>query len=229
MIGNIKQAVAYTGYLLAARPDRVAVLGLYISRQCFVLILVDPAGVYRTDKIRWKKPPENNPLPRVLAYIDNPPPLMVDPTIQREKDGTFQIKLGKETHGGCTQTWSPALGRWTMIFKTRKPDHVIKTQYLRYDAGMTEANITEADITEAKLLTKIHSPKWMPGVVRMRRHGWVKRDDKDYVECPSENGRRRKVYLELEDEGDPFMGIETPKEALIAIWDLLEGGTFLHL
>ena len=156
---------------------------------------------------------------RVLAYIDDPPPLMVDPTIQRENNGTFQIKIGKETHRGCTQAWSPALGRWTMIFKTRKSDHVIKTQYLRSDA----------DMTEAKLLTTIHSSGWMPGVVRMHQHGWVKRDDKHYVECPSEDGRRRRVYLELEDGGDPFMGIKTPKEALIAIWDLLEGGTFPHL
>ena len=149
---------------------------------------------------------------------------MVDPTIQRENDGTFQMKIGGNIHEGCTQAWSPALGRWTMIFKTRKPDHVIKTQYLRYNAGMTEA-----DITEANLLTAIHSSERMPGVVRVGQYGWVERGDGHYVECPSEDGRRRKAYLEMLDEGDPFMGIKMPKEALIAIWDLLEGGTFLHL
>ena len=67
VLDNIRQAVAYTGYLLAARPDRVAVLGLYISLQGFALILVDPTGVYHTDQISWGEPLEKNPLPRVLT------------------------------------------------------------------------------------------------------------------------------------------------------------------
>ena len=144
---------------------------------------------------------------------------MVDPTIQRENDGTFHITVGNSVHKGCQQEWSPALGRWTTVFKTPAPGPVIKTQYLHSDV----------EITEGKVLEMIHSSGKIPGVVRVGWYGSVKRDNGLDVECPSKDGRHRKVCLELMDEGDPFMGIETPYEALIVIWDLLEGGTFLHL
>jgi len=43
------------------------------------------------------------------------------------------------------------------------------------------------------------------------------------------NSRRQKVRLELKDKGGPFMMIETPYDALVAIWDLLEGDAFTSI
>ena len=44
--------------------------------------------------------------------------------------------------------------------------------------------------------------------------------------CGLMNNRRKKVPSELKDKDEPFMMIETPYDALVAIWDLLEGDAF---
>lgn len=49
--------MAYTGYLLTARPGRVAVLGLYIGPDYFATVLVEPTRVCRTNYITWGEPP----------------------------------------------------------------------------------------------------------------------------------------------------------------------------
>jgi len=49
------------------------------------------------------------------------------------------------------------------------------------------------------------------------------------VECGPMNNRRQKVRLELKDKGEPFMMVETPYDALVAIWDLLEGDAFTSI
>jgi hypothetical protein len=214
---NIKQAVAYTGYLLAARPDRVAILGLHIGLEGFAVILVNPTRVYRTDQIPWNKPQTNTLLLRALYYLGDPPSSMTDPTIHRDDDGTFQITVGKNVHNRCQQLSYPALGRWTTVFKA--PGCVLKLQYLR-----------SADkISEGEILKNIHADGVVPGVVRIGWYDWVKHSDGANVGFPTENGRWQRVCLKLRDTGDPFMGIDTPYDALIVIWDLLEGGTLLHL
>jgi len=178
---------------------------------------VDAACVYRTDQIAWNEPLAKVLLPRVLSYVDEPPSLMVDPTIRRENGGTFQITVGGNVHKGCIQGWAPAPGRWTTILKAS--GSVFKLRYL----------LSDAEHTEAEILKMIHSPGEIPGVVRMGWYGLVKREDGRNVVCPSKDGQRRKVCLELKDEGELFMRISTPYEALVAVWDLLEGSTFLHL
>ena len=220
---NIQQAVAYTGYLLAARPDRVAILGLYISQDGFAATLVDPAHVYCTKIITWTHTLAKELLFRVLHYISCPPPSMIDPTTRRDDDGTFQVTVNGSVHKSYRQFWYPTLGRWTTILKEKDPgtghSSVLKFQYIR----------TVNDIPEGRILERIHEADEIPGVVRVEWHGWVQRTEEDIVACGTENGRRQKACLKLKDEGDLFMGISNPRDALIVIWDLLEGDTFLHL
>ena len=220
---NIEQAVAYTGCLLAARPDRVAILGLYISQDGFAPTLVDPAHVYCTQPIMWTHKLAKGLFLRVLRYIDCPPPSMIDPTIRRDEDGTFQITVNRSVHKNYRQFWYPTLGRWTTILKGKDPgtgsSSVFKFQYLR----------TLGDIPEGRILERIHETDEIPGVVRVEWHGWVRRTEEDIVACGTENVRRQKACLKLKDEGDLFMGSSNPRDALIVIWDLLEGDTFLHL
>jgi hypothetical protein len=81
---NTKRAVAYTGYLLVAHPDRVAMLGLYISQDGYTIVLADPTGTYCTVPL----PLDNNSLlRRALHHINEPPELMIGPTIKRENGG----------------------------------------------------------------------------------------------------------------------------------------------
>jgi hypothetical protein len=231
---HINQVIAYTGYLLAARPDRVVALGLYIKPDGFVAVLADPTRVYRTETIQREDPLAKQLLFRVLYYIDRPPSLMIDPTIQRDVDCTFQITLDGNVHNRYQQCCSPILGRWTTIFKKEQsgtdpspgPGPIFKYQYLRAP-DITPDN--DPDIPEGKILKHIHQPEEIPGVVRMESYGWVKRAGGDVVACSTGNRRRQRAWVKLVDEGGPFMGINKPRDALIASWDLLEGDTFLYL
>jgi hypothetical protein len=164
---NTMQAVAYTGYLLASRPDRVAALGLSIEPNGFVVILVDPTWVLRTELIKWTSVLAKGLLFRVLSYIGSPPSSMVDPTIRRENDGTFQTTANGSVHKNYRQFWAPTLGRWTTILKAKDPrtgtGSVFKYQYLR--AG--------SEISEGRIHERIHDPEEIPGVVRAEWYGWV--------------------------------------------------------
>ena len=215
---NIQQVVGYTGYLLFARPDRVAMLGLYISTTEYAIILMDPTGTYRTEPLVI----DNNIslLRRALHYINKPPQSMIDPTIIREAGNTFEITIEGKPYKGCKQRWAPTLRRRTTVFTTGDETvRVIKEQYLR-PSGTSQ-------VTEGEILRKIHSRGQIPGVVRVGWSGLVKREDGSCVKCG--NGGRQKVRLELKDEGDLFMTIKTPYDALVVIWDVLEGATFTSI
>ena len=207
---NIEQALAYTGYLLAARPDRVAMLGLYLGPTGFVVLLSNPSGAFRTALIPWDQQSINPLLAKVVNFIEHPPKSMVDATTVWKDNNTFDITIGTRVYRGCKLAWSPARGRWTSVFKTG--GEVIKSQY---------RNCTSEP--EAVVLEHIHTPYAFPGVVRVGEYGWVKRADGSFVEYTWKGQRRRKVVMALKDEGIPFMEIQTPYEALATIWDLLEG------
>ena len=215
---NIRQAVAYSRYLLMARPDRVAVLGLYIKSDGFAVVLMDPTRVYRTAHIPWEHALGKVLLLRVLYYVVCPPELMVDPTIRRDDHGGFQITINGKVHTNYRLSSIPTFGHWTTILKPEAPGPVFKFQYLR------PAEL----IPEGIVLSHVHCNGDIPGVIRINRYGWVRRTDGDIVACPT-GDQRQKVYLELKDTGDLFMGINTPRDALIVIWDLLEGDTFCTL
>ena len=241
---NIKQAIAYTGYVLASRPDRVAVLGLYLGSNGFALVLADPTGVYHTDCLPWKPPSSDHSgrgkrgqrgqggppplgrlpytlLRRVLHYINDPPKTMIDPTITREEGGTFEITFRGKVFKGCMQKWFPSLEHWTVVFETSQGASIpiFKEQYLCCEGDSVEN-------MESRILKMIHDPGVIPGVVRVGEFGPVTQEDGHGLECGLGKRRRQKVRLELKDQGESFMAIKKPYDALVAIWDLLEGDTF---
>ena len=211
-----KQGVAYTSYLLQQRPDRVAVIGLYISSRDFSLILVDATDVYYTTLL-WDSESARKLLLRVLYYINDPPESMMDPTIINKKDGTFTINDNGEDYEGCTLlSCGHPIGRRTVVFRTgifSAP--VVKEQYLRLPAA-------GAEIPEATILGVVHGCEEMPGVVRVLKSGYVKRANGTSIECGKDGRRRQKVRIVLQDTGDLFMTIRTPYEALVTAWDALE-------
>jgi hypothetical protein len=142
---------------------------------------------------------------------------MVDPTIKREGDGTFQIELKGRVIKSCRQVVTgPPIGHRTVIFQSlQNNDILIKEQYLCM-SGSTQ--------TEPEIITQVHLPGGTPGVVRVGDYELVTRkEDQSEAACGLAGTRRQKIRLELKDLGRPFMHIKTPKEALIAAWDLLEG------
>jgi len=181
----------------------------------FAVVLVDPSRVYSTAHIPWEHPLAKILLFRVLNYVGCPPSSMVDPTILRDDHGGFQITVDGKIHTNYRLSSFPTLGRWTTILKAEAPGPFFKFQYLRPADSIPEGNI----------LSHIHRTGEIPGVVRINWYGWVRRTDGDIVACPT-GDRRQKVCLELKDTGDLFMGINNPRDALIIIWDLLEGDTF---
>ena len=209
---GIEQGIAYTSYLLQQRPDRVAVCGLYISLHHFSLVLVDAANVYST-RLRWDDEPARQLLLRVLYYVKDPPLSMIDPTVTRNSDGTCTVKTSVQDYAGCIlQSYGYPTGRRTVIF--RCDGVVIKEQYQRCTAA---ANL------EKTILDRVHEDGDMPGVVRVGLFERVKRGDGTSVECGMDRWKREKVRFVLQDEGTSFLDITTPYEALVTVWDVLEG------
>lgn len=211
---NIAQVVAYAGYLLAVRPDRVSVFGLYLGPAGFAVVFMTPSQPFRTNLIDWA--PDNTISPllaSVLDLIQTPHASMVDPTTEWKDNGTFTITIGTKAYPGCRLACSPGLERWTSVFRTGQS--VIKSQYRKLDSK-----------PEAEILKYIHQGPRFPGVVRVVDSVWVRRPDLAFVESGMTEVRR-KVVMALMDEGMPFMEIKTPFDALATIWDLLEGETSL--
>ena len=217
---GIRQTVAYTSFLLQQRPDRVAVFGLYISLQSFSLVLIDATNVYYTT-LSWHDESARTLLSRVLYYINNPPELMVDPTVIR-KNTTFTIITPGKDYEGCELiSCGYPLGRRTVVFRSRDSDApVIKEQYLRPPITATEPEIPEKTILE---MVHERGEREMPGVVRVFWSGYVERKDRRRIECGRGGWRRQKVRIVLRDAGALFMTISTPYDALVTAWDALEG------
>lgn len=213
--GGTNQGVAYTSYLLEQRPDRVAVCGLYISLNHFSLVLMDAAHVYYT-VLRWDDESARKLLLRVLYYINDPPALMIDPTITRERDGTFTIKIKDDVYKKYTlKSCGHPIGRRTVVFQREgAPVPVIKEAYLRCLGPST---------LEKTILDRVHEHEEMPGVVRVVWSGWVENPDGSSIECGTDGRKRRKARIALRDEGIPFMEIPTPYDVLVTAWDVLEG------
>ena len=99
---------------------------------------------------------------------------------------------------------------------------MIKEQYIK----------TARRFNEGALLEKVHREKKnFPGVVRAGWDGPVKVGEKDLVvelEDPvtGETSKRKKTRMVLLDKGGSIMDAKTPREALVAMYDLLESESF---
>jgi hypothetical protein len=230
------QAASYTLYLLQARPDLISVVGIFIhsEKREFRLYLTDAWNVHCTQNVPFTSPlatrllvtwirrlykPERSPaIKRVYTYPCKP---------------TFTIDAGHpEAFSGCSIVGVGSGLRRPTIFTNSRV--VIKSQYLKVGRRFEES----------KILNKIHcgGKNEFPGVVRVLPV--TPTQGPATVEAGSDasashgptiivaagkgrhrgNKEIRQTLLVLKDNvPKSLMDAETPLDALIAIYDLLEG------
>jgi hypothetical protein len=220
------KTVAYTSYLLQARPDKLEVRGIYVDCNSFILTVSNACGAFTTGLLDWKSRPSRLLL---CAWIERMYRPVVDPSITSkiEQGGppTFTITLPEEggVYQDCTiQSTGSAFGRRTIIFDCPgQPGVIIKEQYIETPRGFQEGPI----------LDKIHKDGIFPGVVRQRWHGPVTSENKRLV-VQWKNPKTHKIYEKMKtrivllDKGISIMDVKTPREALVALYDLLESESF---
>ncbi|KIM21707.1 hypothetical protein M408DRAFT_333316 [Serendipita vermifera MAFF 305830] len=118
-------------------------------------------------------------------------------------DGTYQnysiLRVGRP------------VGRRTVILSNPKSNTVIKEQYVENGRRFEEGPI----------VTTIHQHGHFPGVVRIKEFESVKSGEKEIV---IEHGgiKRTKRRLVMEDKADLLMAVKTPRDVLMALYDVLE-------
>ncbi|KAF8968120.1 hypothetical protein BDZ97DRAFT_1801002 [Flammula alnicola] len=239
---GIEQAVAYTTYLLQARPDRVAVQGLYVGNSIITFIITDASGA-RFTTIPWK---DESHFFLLCAFIDrlhDPLPTMVDPTIQRRKDlldfrWDITVTIGQPQHseentdspesmtikceGYQIDHASASFGSRSHIFKNLEfptkvlghDIHIIKDQYSGQHTRFTESQVLE----------HIHTNGPVPGMVDLVHHEKPLWTNGNPVLC----GDRVKNRILMSLYGTHLDTVSSVREALIAIYDTLEITRYLY-
>jgi hypothetical protein len=223
-------AILHTIQLLEARPDLICAFGMYVDDDGILLLQGSPSGVVLSPKLIPSVATDIQLLYAFVKRLYDPHLLMVDPTIQRRQDlarksWVFDIALsfpgqaktllccgysilashrsiGERSHIFCNSK-SPAI-------VDGKPIRVLKDHYRHPD------NVH----SEAEVLHHIHAEGKLPGVVEMVYSAeQVLRLDGSPV-CA---GRFVKTRIGLRQYGQSFMSIKTPRDALMTVYDLLEG------
>jgi hypothetical protein len=220
------QGASYTNFLLQARPDLTNVLGIFLQKDGFRLAVSNACGVAYLNTVEWD---HASAAPILYAWIYRLYNPFQDLDIDRIVSGpeiTFTIRTDGETHQSCKLTKvGTAFGRRTTIFEVPDTNFVIKIQYIE----------KERRFLELKILKKIHEEGPFPGVVRIKVPAVTQSEAKEVVvkldrRVKANNGEfktvtvtRQKTCLVMVDRGIPLMDAETPRDALIALYDLLEG------
>ncbi|KAF8174547.1 hypothetical protein BJ912DRAFT_44745 [Pholiota molesta] len=231
-----RQAMSYAYFLLQARPDRVAVQGMYVDSVGVTLFIVSCTEIKRTPRLPLKKAASVQLLYAFVKRLYDPLPFMVDPTIRkqgRDDKGRTLFNIDLKIPGPSPATitcknyyifdLAPSGGQRTHVFVNLKeptivedkPVHVIKDQYRRGDRRFSEKDVID----------HIHSGGDVPGIVRIVYAEQVYRGDGSVVS----SGRREKTRICMADFGKHMMDVETPKEALMTIYDLLEATRFIYI
>jgi hypothetical protein len=217
------QGVSYTGFLLQARPDYISVQGIYVQPDAFMLVVTNACGTFSTPLLDWGPRPSRLLLSAWISCLYRP--VNVDPSVTMQTvEGVpkFTINCGGAVYTNCSirHAGSP-FGRRTIVYNTDPQSElqksmVIKEQYIKVDRRFEEHLILE----------KIHQDTDFPGVTRVVYSEAVKVDDNELV---VEHGdeKRKKTRVIMQDTAGPLMDAETVRDALIAIYDLLEGEPFL--
>jgi hypothetical protein len=224
------KTASYTSYLLQARPDRLIVQGIYVDSGAFRLIVSNACGAFYTKCLDWESP---DSLLLLCAWIWRLYRPVVDPSItaniEQDKPPTFTIRFPEGPDRVCTiRCVGTAFGRRTIVFDCSKESNtVIKEQYIE----------TSRRFEEGSILKKIHGTgtgtETFPGVVRPGWYGTVKSGEEQLVVSwkDSERGKiyeRKKTRMVLLDKADSIMDAKTPREVLIAMYDLLESEFFIR-
>jgi hypothetical protein len=235
----IGQAASYTLYLLQARPDLVSVLGIYFDPASdpkkddhFLPFFTDAWNIIRPENsINVKASAAKDLLVAWIRRLYKPErSLNIDRIGDFPRKPTFTIEAGYPQAFSDCEIVSVGTGRRrSTIFAN--DEVVIKSQYL--DTGRR--------FEESRILDHIHKTEF-PGVVRVlpvppvqgpatvetESNASVLRGSTVIVKEGGSSHRGDNEILHtllvLKDNVlRPFMNAETPLDALIAIYDLLEG------
>jgi hypothetical protein len=238
-----EQAASYLYFLLQARPDLISVVGIfyYPKENQFALYFADAWNILHTKRFSVRSPTTKKLLVAWMRRLYNPER---NPDITRMDDfhGTPTFIINTRFPGrlpNCRIMSVGSVRRRATIFTTTYNESpvAIKSQYFKVGRRFEES----------KILCTIHDGKVeFPGVVRVLKGGGkesesggiivegepsdvekpanvTKPTDKDWLDQRRGRAQVLQTQLVLEDVEKPFMDVKRPLEALIAIYDLLEG------
>ena len=215
-----KNAATYLHYLLLARPDFLVAQGLLITMRS-VMFLVGTGGVsIRQLKVNW----EDKDLHKfIYAFIYHlyEPSHFADPSYVRTgfnketSEASYTVDFSTKKFSGfrTIHAKTPFTTRTHVLSKDSNPSltqganrslTVIKEQLCR----------TGQHFDELTILTKIHQPVNVPGMVQAIGG--------EIIPAPLSPGRE-KHHLGLQQTGSPFTSIPTAQLMLETLFDLLEG------
>ncbi|PVF98013.1 hypothetical protein CPB86DRAFT_873653 [Serendipita vermifera] len=249
--------ISHTGFLLQARPDLTQVLGLYVKEEKFRLCVSNACGVANLEELTWNNPHAVSLLYAWMSRLYSPfrdPDTIRNVT--SESKITFQIRVNGKTYRGCKLIKTgTAFGRRTTIFNVPsvKP-FVIKYQYIEKDQqflerkiisnihakgpfpGVVRIHATASSQLEAQVAITNHSRERVLASSKPKRVHCVPREPRSKPIIVKleilRKGRpvsleRQRIRLVMEDKGIPIMNVTTPRDALIALYDVLEVTRFL--
>ncbi|KAF8153439.1 hypothetical protein B0H34DRAFT_861538 [Crassisporium funariophilum] len=185
-------AMSYAYFLLQARPNRVAVQGMYVDSVGVTLFIVSCTEIKRTPRLPLRETASVQLLHAFVKRLYNPLPFMVDPTIRkqgRDDKGRTLFNIDLKIPGSSPATITcknyyifdvaPSGGQRTHVFVNLKeptivedkPVHVIKDQYHCGDHRFSEKDVID----------HIHSGGDVPGIVCIVHAEQVYRDDGSVV------------------------------------------------
>jgi len=211
-------AATYLHYLLLARPDFLVAQGL-LTIGDGVVFLVGIGGVgIRQLKVKW----EGESLYRFLyAFIYRlyNPSRFANPSYTRTgfdketSEAIYTVRIGTKEYPG----FRPIHARNPFTTRTHvlsNPSGVLEGHERSFTVLKEQLCRTGRRFYERKLLTKIHQPRRVPGVIEVVHS--------DVIEAPLSPGREQH-FLGLRETGLPFRSIPTAKDMLQTLFDLLEG------
>jgi hypothetical protein len=220
---QFNQAISYVHYLLEARPDLHVVQGLLTSHSNLTFLFgIEGLGIH-TFTVHWGHEDLYSLFYAFLYWLYDPGPFadlsyqeMVPHLMKnfvtytvwiRGEDGKDIICPGfcpifsSNPFGTCTHVLSNADSK---VKVNNKLLVVLKDQLCRAETRFTERHI----------LSQVHSPEMVPGVVEAVCH-----DSIETLFCKF----RMKHHMGLRQFGRPFTSIPTLQQALEITFDVLEG------
>lgn len=227
-IENLHEVVNYASMILAARPDRVYTQALYAHSGGVQLIMTRAGDMFITHPLNLATAPGVELLYAFVQRLYKPHNSYLDPTMLRRWDPqtdsyVFDIVLLREEYEtvecrGYRLAYSGTrTDKRTHVFVNRESPGML--EYEVYAPVIKEVYVDEK-YQEDVILLRVHTGRGVPGVVEYAHCETVKYDpDGSDINCGE---FRRKVRIALRQYGDPFMALRTPRDVLLALYDLLE-------
>ncbi|KAF8325417.1 uncharacterized protein EI90DRAFT_3019063 [Cantharellus anzutake] len=221
-----KNAISYLHYLLLARPDLYVAPGLLTSKAGIIFLLGIAGDGIRRFSLPWNHNDLYKPLYAFIYRLYKPDnfadpsysgPFVVDPK-ETTRNYSWRINLQVTTRdrGAHVLDFSPIFA--SNPFGTRT--HVLSNPSFQFEVEGKALTVLKEQLCrtgtrfdEQTILTHIHKPERVPGVVEAVYH--------ETIEIPYLMGKN-KHRLGLRQSGLPFTSIPTPRKVLETLFDVLE-------